>query len=75
MKGLTLVIGQRSSRGFYGSSYEGGPSVTDKTFLQCDLWSFCPQIPSEELSVILVLPFLRTSPSRAFTLGYSSIFY
>ena len=58
MKGWTLVTGQRSNRGFYGSSYEGGPGVTDKTFLQCDLWGFCPRTLSEELSVLLILPLL-----------------
>ena len=65
LKGLTLVIGQWSSRGFYRSSYEGGPGVTDKTFLQCDLWGFCPRIPFEELSVLFVLPFPGPLPLGA----------
>ena len=62
LKGLTLVTGQRSNRGFYGSSYEGEPGVNDKTFLQCDLWGFCPRTPSEELSVLLILHFLGLLP-------------
>ena len=62
LKGWTLVTGQWSSRGFYGSSYESGSGVTDKTFLQCDLWGFCPLTPSEELSVLLLLPLLGPSP-------------
>ena len=62
LKGLTLVTGQQSNRGFYGSSYEGGPGVNDKTFLQCGLWGFCPRTPSEEFSVLLILHFLGLLP-------------
>ena len=77
LKGLTLVTGQRFSDGFYGSLYEGGPGVTDKTFFRCDLWGFCHRTPSEELSVLLILPllgllFLEGLP---FPLGSSSFFY
>ena len=62
LKGLTLVIGQRSSRGFYGSSYEGGPGVADKTLFRFDLWCFCPRTPAEELSVLPILPLLGLIP-------------
>ena len=62
LKDWTLVTGQRSGRGFYGSSYEGGLGVTDKTVSQCILWGFCPWTPSEELSVLLILPFLGLLP-------------
>ena len=64
LKGWTLVTGQWSSRGFYGSSYEGGLGVTDKTFPQYNLWGFGPQTPSEEFSVLLILPFLGLHPLR-----------
>ena len=53
-----MVTGQRFSRGFYGSLYEGEPGVSSKTFLWCGLSGFSPQTPSEELSVLLVLLFL-----------------
>ena len=62
LKGWTLVTGQRSSRSFQGSSYEGGPGLTGKTFLQCNLWGFCPRTPSEELSVLLITPILGPFP-------------
>ena len=78
-----MVTGQWSNYGFYGNLYEGGPGVTSKTFLRCGLWGFGPRTPSEELSVLLILPLLgllllwergggREIP---FPLGSSSLLY
>ena len=64
-KGWTLVTEQRSSCGFYGSSYEGGLGVTDKTFPQCNLWGVRPRTSSEERSILPLLPFVGFLPHGA----------